>query len=61
MGLLPEEAGGEAVDGGVGEAIRGNDAVPVLVLVDSASAGHVALAGEYEDLFGGGMGFSHLG
>ena len=41
MGLLPEEAGGKAVDGWVGEAIRGNDAVPVIVLVDTASSGHV--------------------
>lgn len=53
---LPVEVGVEAEDGGgVGEALGGHVSVPVVV-PDAAAAGHVALAGEYEDvLFGLGV------
>lgn len=46
----PFEIGGEAVDGGAGTALRWDDFVPVLVYY-AAPAGHVALAGENEDVF----------
>lgn len=52
-GLLPAEGGGEAEDGGVGAALRGDDPVPAVVARDAAAAGHVALAGEDEDVLGG--------
>lgn len=59
-GGLPPEVGGEAEDGGIPATFRRNNAVPVIVMVgcsdDTSSAGHVALAGEDEDLEMGNIG-----
>ena len=67
---FPLEGGAEAEDGGVGAALRWNDAVPLPVVVapdDTAMTGHVALAGENEYVLFGwvvvwiGVGFHCLG
>lgn len=49
---LPVELRAEAEDGGVWAAFRRNHPVPFVVVVDAATAGHVALAGEDKDLHG---------